>query len=87
MCYSHLIIYSLLYIYIIYYIPILIGTLGSVTQFAMVLGLLASGLISIPLARATRWRYLFATTALLCLLQVNNNISRAIIIEIFTYYY
>lgn len=50
--------------------PNLRGTLGTMTQFSMVIGILASGLVAIPLATASGWRYLFAVTPLLCFLQI-----------------
>lgn len=50
--------------------PTLRGTLGTCTQFAMVIGILVSGLLGFPLATATRWRYLFGVTPLLAVIQL-----------------
>lgn len=50
--------------------PNLRGTLGTMTQFSMVIGILASGLVGIPLATPSGWRYLFGITPLLCFLQI-----------------
>jgi SP family facilitated glucose transporter-like MFS transporter 3 len=50
--------------------PTLRGTLGTCTQFALVIGILASGLAAFPLATPTMWRYLFAGTPILAALQL-----------------
>lgn len=50
--------------------PTLRGTLGTMTQFSMVIGILMSIVFAFPLATVTRWRYLFAVTPALCILQI-----------------
>lgn len=50
--------------------PTLRGTLGTCTQFAMVIGILMSGVFAFPLANASGWRLLFGVTPILCVLQV-----------------
>ncbi len=50
--------------------PTLRGTLGTLSQFGVAIGILASGLLAVPLATLSLWRYLFAVTPILCLLQV-----------------
>lgn len=49
--------------------PTLRGTLGTCTQFSMVIGILVSNLLAFPLSTLDRWRYLFAITPLLCIIQ------------------
>jgi len=49
--------------------PTLRGTLGTCTQFALVIGILVSSLLAFPLATPDNWRYLFLVTPLLCVLQ------------------
>eukprot|EP00608_Synchroma_pusillum_P012317 CAMPEP_0198434300 /NCGR_PEP_ID=MMETSP1452-20131203/31850_1 /TAXON_ID=1181717 /ORGANISM="Synchroma pusillum, Strain CCMP3072" /LENGTH=589 /DNA_ID=CAMNT_0044154809 /DNA_START=1 /DNA_END=1770 /DNA_ORIENTATION=- len=50
--------------------PTLRGTLGTCTQFAMVIGILASSVLAFPLATEKRWRFLFAVTPALAALQL-----------------
>ncbi|CAM9105512.1 unnamed protein product [Phaeothamnion confervicola] len=50
--------------------PTLRGTLGTLTQFSMVIGILAANLLAFPLATADGWRWLFGVTAVLALLQL-----------------
>ncbi len=50
--------------------PTLRGTLGTLTQFAMVIGILVSDLLAFPLATETRWRWLFAATPMLAVVQL-----------------
>lgn len=50
--------------------PTLRGMLGTCTQFAIVIGILASNLAAFPLATYNNWRYLFAISPLLSLLQL-----------------
>eukprot|EP01041_Mallomonas_annulata_P002850 gene2850-5605_t len=50
--------------------PTLRGTLGTCTQFATVIGILISDVIAIPLCKTVLWRYLFAVTPILCVLQL-----------------
>ena len=50
--------------------PTLRGTLGTCAQFAMVIGIFMSDVMAMPLANAKGWRFLFAVTPLLCVLQV-----------------
>jgi SP family facilitated glucose transporter-like MFS transporter 3 len=50
--------------------PTLRGTLGTCTQFALVIGILMSNVLAFSLATVDRWRYLFAVTPVICLLQV-----------------
>lgn len=50
--------------------PTLRGTLGTCTQFALVVGILASDLFAFPFATAELWRYLFSVTPLLCVVQL-----------------
>lgn len=49
--------------------PTLRGSLGTMTQFAMVIGILMSDVFAFQLATLTRWRYLFAVTPILCISQ------------------
>ncbi|CAM9247288.1 unnamed protein product [Chrysoparadoxa australica] len=53
--------------------PTMRGTLGTLTQFSMVIGILASNLFSFPLAQPGpwRWRVLFGITPALALLQLS----------------
>jgi SP family facilitated glucose transporter-like MFS transporter 3 len=44
--------------------------LGTITQFGLVLGILIADLLAFPLATETRWRMLFAVTALVALGQL-----------------
>jgi SP family facilitated glucose transporter-like MFS transporter 3 len=50
--------------------PTLRGTLGTWTQFAIVIGILFSDLLAFPLATPRYWRCLFAVTPCLALLQL-----------------
>jgi MFS transporter, SP family, solute carrier family 2 (facilitated glucose transporter), member 3 len=50
--------------------PTLRGTLGTCTQFALVVGILASDLFAFPFATADMWRYLFCVTPVLCVVQL-----------------
>ncbi|KAG5190730.1 solute carrier family facilitated glucose transporter member 3 [Tribonema minus] len=50
--------------------PTLRGTLGTLTQFSMVIGILASNLLSFPLADESGWRMLLGVTAVLSLCQL-----------------
>jgi hypothetical protein len=50
--------------------PTLRGTLGTFTQFSIVIGILVSGLLGFVWASAHGWRYLFAVTPACCLFQV-----------------
>lgn len=50
--------------------PTLRGTLGTLTQFAMVIGILASNLMAFPFATPTGWRYLFAMTPALAAVEL-----------------
>lgn len=50
--------------------PTLRGTLGTCTQFALVIGILVSTVAAFPLATPTLWRWLFAATPILCALQL-----------------
>ena len=50
--------------------PTLRGTLGTCTQFALVIGSLFSSIVAFPLATEQRWRYLFLLTPILCVLQL-----------------
>jgi MFS transporter, SP family, solute carrier family 2 (facilitated glucose transporter), member 3 len=52
--------------------PTLRGMLGTCTQFAMVLGILAADLLAVPLATTNGWRYLFGVTPLLGAVQVRS---------------
>jgi len=49
--------------------PTLRGTLGTLTQFAIVIGILVADVFAFPLATVSRWRYLFSVTPLLCVFQ------------------
>jgi len=50
--------------------PTLRGTLGTCTQFALVIGILMSDIFAFPFATVDMWRWLFAVTPLLCLFQM-----------------
>jgi SP family facilitated glucose transporter-like MFS transporter 3 len=50
--------------------PMLRGTLGTCTQFAIVIGILVSNLIAFPLATPTGWRYMFALSPILSVIQL-----------------
>jgi SP family facilitated glucose transporter-like MFS transporter 3 len=50
--------------------PTLRGTLGTCTQFALVIGILVSSLVAFPLATPVGWRYLFLLTPVLCVVQL-----------------
>ena len=50
--------------------PTMRGTLGTCTQFAMVIGILISALLAFPLATAAHWRWLFAVSPALSTLQL-----------------
>jgi MFS transporter, SP family, solute carrier family 2 (facilitated glucose transporter), member 3 len=50
--------------------PTLRGTLGTATQFGLVLGILASDLLAFPFAQPGKWRYMFALTPLIALAQL-----------------
>ena len=50
--------------------PTLRGTLGTCTQFAMVIGILMSDIFAFPFATTSLSRWLFGVTPLLCLLTI-----------------
>jgi SP family facilitated glucose transporter-like MFS transporter 3 len=50
--------------------PSLRGMLGTLTQFAMVMGILVADLISFPFANETQWRLLFAVTPVTAMVQL-----------------
>ena len=50
--------------------PTLRGTLGTMTQFALVSGILGSNLLAFPLATAGGWRWMFAVTPVLALVEL-----------------
>jgi len=50
--------------------PTLRGTLGTCTQFAIVIGILVSNVLAFPLATATGWRYLLMLSPLLSIVQL-----------------
>ena len=50
--------------------PTLRGMLGTVTQFAMVIGILASDLVAFSFAEEGKWRFLFAITPCIALVQL-----------------
>eukprot|EP01038_Epipyxis_sp_PR26KG_P013518 gene13518-18136_t len=50
--------------------PTLRGTLGTLTQFSIVIGILVSDIVAIPLSTESRWRYLFGITPMICILQI-----------------
>ena len=45
--------------------PALRGTLGTTTQLALVIGILASNLVTFSLSDAQGWRYMFGLTPIL----------------------
>lgn len=50
--------------------PTLRGTLGTMTQFSMVTGILASNLLAFPLATPHGWRWMFAVTPIVALVEL-----------------
>ncbi len=50
--------------------PRLRGALGTLTQFAMVIGIFVADLLAFPFATETSWRYLFAVTPMVAMLQI-----------------
>jgi MFS transporter, SP family, solute carrier family 2 (facilitated glucose transporter), member 3 len=50
--------------------PTLRGMLGTVTQFALVVGILIANILAFPFANANEWRILFAITPLIAILQI-----------------
>lgn len=50
--------------------PTMRGTLGTCTQFAMVIGILVTSIVAFPFATVDRWRYLFFITPALSALQL-----------------
>jgi SP family facilitated glucose transporter-like MFS transporter 3 len=50
--------------------PTLRGTLGTLTQFAMVVGILISDFFAFPFATESKWRILFSVTAVFAILQL-----------------
>ena len=46
------------------------GTLGTCTQFSLVIGIIMSDLFAFPLATPTQWRILFAITPAICAIQL-----------------
>lgn len=50
--------------------PTLRGTLGTMTQFAMVVGILVSDFFAFPFATESKWRLLFSVTAITAILQL-----------------
>jgi MFS transporter, SP family, solute carrier family 2 (facilitated glucose transporter), member 3 len=50
--------------------PTLRGSLGTCTQFALVIGILMSSIVAFPLTTVTLWRYLFLVTPVLCIFQL-----------------
>jgi len=50
--------------------PTLRGTLGTLTQFALVVGILISDFFAFPFATHDKWRVLFSVTAFVALLQL-----------------
>jgi MFS transporter, SP family, solute carrier family 2 (facilitated glucose transporter), member 3 len=50
--------------------PTLRGSLGTCTQFALVIGILMSSIVAFPLATVTLWRFLFLVTPVLCIFQL-----------------
>jgi SP family facilitated glucose transporter-like MFS transporter 3 len=50
--------------------PTLRGTLGTLTQFALVIGILIANLLAFPFATASGWRVLFAVTPLTTIIQL-----------------
>ena len=50
--------------------PTLRGMLGTLTQFALVIGILVSDLFAFPFATVTRWRFLFSITPIMAIIQI-----------------
>jgi SP family facilitated glucose transporter-like MFS transporter 3 len=50
--------------------PTLRGTLGTLTQFAMVVGILVSDFLAFPFATEEKWRLLFSVTSIVSILQI-----------------
>ncbi|CAN0392030.1 unnamed protein product, partial [Laminaria digitata] len=50
--------------------PTLRGTLGTLTQFALVSGILGSNLLAFPLATTGGWRYMFALTPVIAVVEL-----------------
>lgn len=50
--------------------PTLRGTLGTMTQFALVIGILASNLLAFPLATPSGWRWMFGVTPLIAVVEL-----------------
>lgn len=50
--------------------PTLRGRLGTLTQFALVLGILASDILAFPFATVSRWRFLFSVTEIIAFIQL-----------------
>ncbi len=50
--------------------PTLRGTLGTLTQFSLVIGILGSNLLAFPLATPGGWRWMFAVTPILAILEL-----------------
>lgn len=50
--------------------PTLRGMLGTLTQFALVIGILVADLLAFPFATPQNWRVLFAVTALVAVIQL-----------------
>lgn len=50
--------------------PSLRGTLGTVTQFGLVLGILAADIMGFPFATEQRWRVMFAATPIIATIQL-----------------
>lgn len=49
--------------------PTLRGSLGTVAQFSLTIGILMSNVFAFPLATVDNWRYLFAITPIFCIAQ------------------
>jgi len=50
--------------------PTLRGTLGTLTQFALVIGILVSNVMGLSFSTESLWRYLFAVTPITCVIQL-----------------
>lgn len=50
--------------------PNLRGVLGTMTQFFMVIGILLADVVGFALANETRWRWMFALTSIIALIQL-----------------
>lgn len=50
--------------------PTMRGTLGTLTQFALVSGILVSALLAFPFATESKWRILFSATPLIAIMQL-----------------